>query len=255
MDGPRTVSVDIETAPNIGYVWGKWEQNVPEFKEDGYILCCSVRWKGEKKIQTYALPDYPKYSGGNKNEIHLLKDIWNILNEADVVIAQNGIAFDIKQIMTRFASHGIKPPSPFQVVDTLLIARRTFAFKSNKLDDIARDLKIGRKLKHEGISMWIGCMEGNKKAWKKMLEYNKHDVVLLEQVYKKFLPWIDNHPNHGLYMAGRVCPNCGSTRLISNGLRMTGATTYRRYRCLKCGRWPRGEIIKNDTKAKYLLLR
>ncbi len=36
-------------------------------------------------------------------------------------------------------------------------------------------------------------------AWKVMEKYNKQDVLLLEKVYDRLLPWIKSHPNHHLF--------------------------------------------------------
>jgi hypothetical protein len=44
-------------------------------------------------------------------------------------------------------------------------------------------LGIGRKLNHTGKALWLGCMSGDPKSWKKMRRYNQQDVRLLEAVY------------------------------------------------------------------------
>jgi hypothetical protein len=38
-------SLRLETAPNLGYVWGKWEQNVIDFKKSWYVLSFAVLWR------------------------------------------------------------------------------------------------------------------------------------------------------------------------------------------------------------------
>ena len=35
---PKILLIDIETAPNLGYIWGKYEQNVIDYKTEWYLL-------------------------------------------------------------------------------------------------------------------------------------------------------------------------------------------------------------------------
>lgn len=94
-------------------------------------------------------------------------------------------------------------------------------------------------------------MNNEEAAWKEMEEYNVHDVVILEKVYLKLLPWIPNHPNHGLYKdVADVCPNCGGNHLERRGYAYTGAGKYQRFQCKGCGTWSRS---KNTVAVKGIL--
>jgi len=228
---------DIETAPNLGYVWGKWEQDVIEFKDNWYILCFCAKWLDSSRILKSSLPMHTLYRKDKENDKEVVKELWKLLNEADIVIAHNGDQFDIKKANARFIFHGLKPPAPYKTIDTRKVARRYFKFDSNKLDELGRYLNIGRKMKHEGFSLWLRCMAGDRKAWNKMLKYNKQDVLLLEQIYKKFLPWVDNHPNRLMFEGIDFgCPNCSSLNLKKKGYAYTSTNTYQRYRCGECGK-------------------
>ena len=81
-------------------------------------------------------------------------------------------------------------------------------------------------------------MENDPVAWDQMKEYNIHDVVLLEKVYWKFLPWIKGHINYSLYKDDSfVCPKCGSKHYHRRGFVFTQACKYQRYQCQDCGGW------------------
>ena len=54
----RVLLYDIETVPNLAYVWGKWEQNVIRFESEWHMLCFAYKWLGEKKTHVVALPDF-----------------------------------------------------------------------------------------------------------------------------------------------------------------------------------------------------
>jgi len=236
--------LDIETAPSIGYVWGKWEQDVIDFIRDGYVLSYSFKWADKPGVKTKGLPDYPETWEKSKiDDSAIMADLWKDLNAADIIIAHNGDKFDIPTIRTRFTTLGMRPTSPFQTVDTLQIARRMFKFKSNKLDDLGRDLGIGRKMPHTGFHMWQACMAGDLKAWHLMKRYNHHDVLLLEELYYKFLPWAKTHPNVNRGGEPR-CIRCGSDNFKREGERFTNLRKKDQFHCLNCGAWFEGSAKK-----------
>lgn len=241
---PKIALIDIETAPINGLTWTMFEANVLHVIQPTYMLCFAVKWLGQKKTKTYALCDYPEFAIDKTNDKPLVQDIWNILDQADIVIAHNGDSFDIKKINARMIVHGLKPPSPFKTVDTLKFARRTFKFDSNKLDNIGRYLQVGRKIPHTGMALWLGCMNGDAKSWKVMRRYNAQDVDLLESVYLKLRPWAENHPKLTAYDGRSGCPKCLSPRMQRRGVRVQKTRKYERFQCQDCGSWDTGAIVK-----------
>lgn len=235
---------DIETSPLISYTWGIWEQDVIEVKEEWYILSFGYKWLGDKQTYVKCLPDYPLYKREKNNDRMLVQDLWKLFDEADILIAHNGDQFDVKKVQARFVQHKLKPPTPFKTIDTKKVAKKYFKFDSNKLDHLGQYLKIGRKVKHEGFSLWLGCMYGDMNAWKKMCTYNKQDVVLLEQVYLKLRGWMTNHPEAGRW---GTCSNCDSEHFQKHGHSFSkgknGYIKYTRLQCQDCGAWKRGEKV------------
>ena len=220
---------DLESAPNVGYTWGKWEQNVIEFLSESHLLCYAYAWN-DGKVKVRTLPEYG-------NEKALVTSLWELLNEADIVIAHNGNQFDIKYINGRFLEHEIQPPDKYQVVDTLLVARSKFKFNSNKLNDLGTKLKLGQKVTTGGFALWKGCMEDDQKSWKLMAKYNKQDVVLLRQVYYRLRPWMNRHPNINTINMDTLIPKCsicGSTKVWRKGFEPLGNGLRQRWKC-ECG--------------------
>src|ERR1700676_4819995 len=175
----KILYLDIETAPSLGWVWAKWQTNVIDFKSDWYILSVAWKWAHENEVHVLGLDDFPGYKRRHEDDKALLKKIWKLLDEADIVIAHNGDGFDLPKINTRFLTHKLNSPTPYKTVDTLKIARKVFMFDSNKLDDLGRYLGVGRKLPHTGFNLWKGCMSGDLESWETMKQYNAHDVELL----------------------------------------------------------------------------
>jgi DNA polymerase III epsilon subunit-like protein len=187
----------------------------------------------------------------------MIKTIHSLLEEADAVVHYNGTKFDIPTLNKEFILLGLDPPSSYKEIDLLRVARARFKFQSNKLDYVAQALGIGGKVKHKGMDLWKGCMENDEACWKHMEKYNKQDVVLLEKVYKRMLPWIKNHPNYGLYMDTDrpVCRNCGKSRVIKKGTEYTTVGKYQRYKCQNCGTHLRGSILQNNAEQRKKILR
>ena len=172
----------------------------------------------------------------------MIKHIHGLMNEADAICHYNGTKFDIPTLNKEFLLEGLDPPSHYSEIDLLRTVRRRFRFPSNKLDYVAQQLGLGSKVKHMGMDLWRGCMAGDEKSWKVMERYNKQDVVLLQKLYKKLLPWIPNHPNHGVFVNSDkpICRNCGSKDVKENGIQRNATLSYQRYRCNSCGKPLRG---------------
>lgn len=249
---PRVLIFDIETAPNLSWSWGLFTEltTMKMVENEWYMLCWCAKWLGEKKIISSALPDHKGYKKDPTNDKKVLEVLWKLLDEADIVIAHN-IKFDKKKSNARFIYHGMKPPSPYKCLDTLMAARGEFNFTSNKLDALGQYLKCGKKVPHSGFDLWRGCMNGCKKSWHTMVKYCKQDVALLEKVYLKLRPYIRNHPNMNVYENKIGCPKCGSESVQSRGYYFTSTGKFQRFRCNDCGGWSkkRKNEMKNITLA------
>lgn len=238
MKQSKVLVYDLEISPNLGWVWQKYDTNVIQFEQEWELLSFSYKWLGERK--TVAVGQ------DTVNEEALVLRLHQLFDEADIVIAHNGDRFDQKMANVKFMEYGLVPPSPYKSIDTLKVAKRYFRFTSNKLDDLGQKLGVGKKAATGGFETWMGCIRGDSKAWKKMLAYNKQDVVLLEKVYLKLRPWMDNHPALNV-LEGRPgsCPKCGLGPLQSRGTRKTTKTgTYTRFQCQSCGGWSSGRTME-----------
>lgn len=235
----KTILLDIETSPNLAYVWGKYEQDVIEYESEWDLLCWTVKELNGKSL-TRGLCDV-------RNEKQLVKELWEQLNGANVVIAHNGDAFDLRKANAKFSFYRLPPPEPYKTVDTLKVARKYFGFNSNKLNDLGQHLNLGAKVETGGFKTWKGCMEGKKESWRLMKKYNAQDVELLEKVYLHFRPWIENHPNLSVY-TGKGCPACGSMNLIRRGFRYLKTTVAPQFSCNDCGKWIRERLTERKTE-------
>ena len=243
MAEPRIALFDIETAPTRGWVWTNYEANLISTDKDWYMLSFSYKWHGEKKITTYALPDFAGYRSNKECDKALIKKLWAVFDEADILVGHNSKSFDTKKANARFLVNGLRPPSPYKQVDTLQIARSRFKFGSNKLNDLGVALGVGKKLPHTGAHLWFSCMAGDPKSWKLMKRYNARDVELLAAVFEKLRPWCPNYPNMNLYNGGAGCPTCRSNNVQRRGVMVKLNSKRHRFHCQDCGAWFSGKPI------------
>lgn len=238
-NGPKILVLDIETSPIISYTWGLFDQNVAlnQIHTDWHLLSVACKWLGDPPSKMMYKDQ--RNAKNIQDDRPLLKMVWDLCEDADIILTQNGISFDIKKLNARFIINGFKPVKKSKNIDTLRTARKVFGFTSNKLEYMTNKLcKKYKKLKHNkfsGFDLWKECLAGNKAAWNEMEKYNKYDVLALEELYTVVAPW-DPSINFNLYTEDNehVC-NCGSKSFIKKGFDFTATGKFQRYKCTKCG--------------------
>lgn len=239
MANQKVLVLDIETSPLLVYVWNLKEQYVGlnQMVQDWHIMAWSAKWLDApaKKIHYY---DQRNLKAGD--DLPILRPLWRLLNEADIVITQNGKAFDAKKINARFMLHGMKPPKNYQHLDTYLIAKKAASFTSHSLEYLSEHFcKKYKKRSHEkfaGLALWIECLKGNRAAWDEMKAYNIADTLATEELYKRIEPWVSqNMPN-----PAHPCPRRYAVKWDK---RRNSDGVYQVYKCNKCFHKFKGERI------------
>lgn len=253
---PNILILDIETAPLRGFIWQLWKQNVyiDQIISEWFMLTWSAKWLGSPEVMSAKLTPEEALA---ENDKRIITELWNLLNDADMVVAHNGDQFDIPKIKTRFLLHGLPPTTFYHQIDTKKVASKEFGFSSNKLDFLAQQFGYGNKI-HTEFSLWDRCLKGDESALTEMSIYNNQDVVLLEKVYLKLRPYIKNHPNVTLYddSHGNRCPSCGGKNLHKEDYFYTHVNKFPVYRCQSCGALSRDrkavkrEVITNVSLSK-----
>lgn len=258
-NNPKILLIDIETAPLRAYIWQKevWGANVSSERviSEWFMLTWAAKWLFSDEIVSMKLTGE---EAKKENDSRLIRELWQLLDTADIVIAHNGIRFDSPNISTRFLLNGLPPCKPYRQIDTMLVARKQFGFTHNNLNGLAKlfglDLKIETK-----FELWSRCLNGEDSALLEMEIYNRHDTELLEQVYLKLRPWIKNHPNVNTYTedTNMVCAVCGSKNLVeTNNFYYTNLGKYPIYKC-ECGanNSHRHNILTKEKRDNLLLSR
>lgn len=244
--GAKILLFDIETAPMEVYVWQLKYNNYISHEniiKDFSVLCWSAKWLFDPEMIAERVTGQMAM---DRQDDLILKHMWELLDQADIVVVQNGKKFDIPKLNARFLKAGYPPPMYYQVVDTKEIMAKNFGLSSNRLDYATQFLGIRGK-DDMVFDDWIQCVRGSEQHLQKMLDYNKDDVLIMEELYLKLRPWIPAHSNLGLFADTDkdCCPSCQSTELRWSGQYSTPLGLYEGFRCLSCG------AIGRSTKKKY----
>ena len=245
----KILLLDIETSLMEFYGFSPYQGYIPSKNviKDWSILCWNAKWL----FSTETMGDKvtPK-EATDRNDRRILEKLWKLMDEAQIIVHQNGKKFDIPRINFRFLLAGYPEPSFYQQVDTKEVLAKKFGASYNNQDYITKLLGLQQKddMRFED---WVNCLEGKlserKSAIQKMFDYNKKDVMGLEEMYLYLRPWIPSHANLGIYADTDkdCCPNCQSTELKWNGQYATPLGLYEGFRCGSCG------AIGRSTKKKY----
>lgn len=239
---PRILTIDIETLPALVASFELYNLNLSpdHVVKQKQLACFAAKWHDERKTLFFG-----NYWDGHDETV---ARAWELLDEADMIIHYNGNKFDEPELNREFDQAGLGRPSPYKRVDLYVTGKRQFRYTSHKLDAIAKELGIGEKIKHEGIRLWLKCLDDDADAWNRMRKYNKQDTVLTEKLYERWLPWITNHPNLAA-IAGKpdICPVCLSDAgFQSRGYRYNSVTRRPLYSCKNpvCGAYVVGREIE-----------
>jgi hypothetical protein len=234
----RRLFWDIETSPNIVFSWrvgGKVRLNHDSIIQERAVICICYKWEGEKKIHSLQWKD------GDDSEI--LTSFAAIAEEADEMVAHNGDRFDMPWFNARMNLNGLRPLPHGKTFDTLKIARRYFRFNSNRLDYLGHVLLGEGKIRTE-FDLWKDItLNYNEKSTKKMVDYCKKDVSLLERVWGKLVDYARPSVHAAVVNTGDpskrwMCPYCASGDVkTSKTVTTSVGMVQKQMQCKCCGRY------------------
>lgn len=241
---PSILFYDIETSLAKSYHFQQWKVNLSQKQkiQESHLLSHAWAW-GDGEVVGSVLTVEEML---NHDPERLVLECWSLLDNCDILVAHNGKRFDVKKVNSYFLQYGMPPPSPYKVIDTLLIAKAKFALPFNSLAYLAEFLNVEQKIDTGGIDLWIRCDKGDPEALQSMLEYNMGDITTLRGVYNHLISWSNDNVNVALYSDhGTSCPHCASddVSLINGKHAYTAAQKYSVYRCNECG-----AVLRSKTK-------
>lgn len=208
----------------------------------GIVLTFGAKTVGEEDLKVLNILDYVDRSGDLiKAEKRMLKDACEIMLDADVWLGHYACYFDIPFLNTRLLYHNLPVlPANFALIDTWKISRNRLKLRNNRLATISDFLKTLDEKNAILPEQWLRALGGHRASMNYIVEHNRRDVLVLEEVYMRLRPLVLDHPNRGLVDGRGGCSVCGSEKLQKRGFHITRTRKYQRYQCQKCGAWSKG---------------
>lgn len=206
----KVLVYDIETSRIKVDTWwtGKQYINHTQLRSEPTIISIAWKWVGADKV--YSLT-WDKDHCDKEMMVKFLE----VYNTASMVIGQNNNSFDNKWINTRAAKHNLMVDRFVKSFDIYRMAKRYFRLPSYSMAYMAKYFGLTLKQSHEGMHMWDMIEYGNnsekKEYLKKMVDYNKGDIVTTEELYLTLKPYFGSVQNKAVQMGKPKwgCSSCG----------------------------------------------
>jgi uncharacterized protein YprB with RNaseH-like and TPR domain len=207
----RILVYDIETSRVKADLWwtGKQFVNHKQLRSEPTMISVAWKWLGEDKV-------YHLTWDSNHCDKAMMEKFLKEYNTASMVIGQNNNSFDNKWINTRAAKHGLSVDRFVKSFDIYRMAKRYFRLPSYSMAYMAQYFGLTLKQSHEGLYMWdmieYGTPKEKKEYLKKMVDYNKGDIVTTEELYLTLRPYFANVTNKAVQygLPKWACPVSGS---------------------------------------------
>ena len=260
----RVVTLDIERIPGRarvkhrgltieGEFWdlGGWKHTIgrrihaDDVLEWPRTICAAWKWYDQADVEFAAEWEVGGYDG-------FMRAVWDVFNDADLIIGHNADRFDARHLTGGWAEMGLPAPSPYKVVDTLKIARGTFAYESNTLDALNRRLGIDAKTDKYDARIARAAVNGDKEAQARIEGYNRGDIIASEALFDRLRPYAKGIPHLGMWTDDELaCPSCGSTMTATGRTVRANVQKYEHLTCPNCGNHARGTTtLKNPTRTR-----
>lgn len=242
-EGKSLLFIDIETKPLKTWAWKiGYDLNISHdfLIEDTAVI--SVGWKkeGDKKV-SYRTWDK------QHNDKTLLKETIEVINKADIVVAQNGIEFDLSTLQWRANVHQLPAIRDITVFDTLKLSRKAFKNPSHKLDYRSSVYGLGGKIPMR-FQHWLDVINDKPGALKYMVDYMCKDVDDLQALFWRELPYYKKLPASLAMLINGTrehCPRCASGRQAKYNIIVAKVNRKQGYECNTCGhKWVDSRAIK-----------
>lgn len=167
--------------------------------------------------------------------------------------ASHNSRFDQPVVEGRLIQHGLRPLPPKPHIDLWKLARTKLGHRRQGHRLQAWQDRLGLRVDKTPVkaSVWIAARHGDKNALQYIYDHCRQDVRVLEEVYTRMRPWVENQPAWGLFThEDGVCPSCGSEDVYREGFKVALTRVYQQWSCKACGRWWRGTKAVHMTNTR-----
>lgn len=206
------------------------------------VLCIGYKWLDEKQPKLLTFDGYENRHPWWSDK-QMLREFAGLFEECDMHVTWYGSRFDQPVVEGRLIQHGLHPLPPKPHIDLWKLARTKLGHRRQGHRLQAWQDRLGLRDDKTPVkpSVWIAARHGDEKALQYIYQHCEQDVKVLEGVFKRMRPWMENYPAWGLFTQEKdVCPSCGSHVIERRGFKVALTRMYQQFHCCSCGRWWRG---------------
>lgn len=206
--------------------------------ESEILFCVGMKWLGEKTVHLAKLRSDPKaFDRVDLDDSHVLEEVRPFIEKADLLVFHYGDRFDYPFLNARTLITKTEPFPKVPTVDTWKTAKYQLKFRSNRLDYISNLLGTSEKKTPLTKQTWRRAFRGHVPSLKEIELHCKQDILVLEEVYLRFRPYVKSHPNMAKLDGKNGCPACSSEHVQRRGYCATATGVKRRIQCQDCEHW------------------
>jgi len=239
---PKILLLDIESSKGVFRIYRTGKQYVSwkNIEKEPYVTGWAAKWLFDSEMHScFVRPAEAK----KRNERRVVKELYQLMNQADMIITHNGDKFDLRQLNMRFIKYGLMPNNRYLSVDTLKKAKQILDAQSYSLEYLLQYYNLSPKMERGDTD---AAEDGDKVALLEDEKYCRQDVWGLEELYLLLRGWMKTHPNMSVYYemyhplgeGENYCPRCLHvvTRFkFTRFWRTPQGTLYRSGNCPHCG--------------------
>lgn len=158
----------------------------------GVLLCAVGKAYSPDERRIFRADEYEPWKRGERaNDAPLLRDLLAWLEDVDIIIAHNGLKFDLPFLRTRAVVHGLPPVNFQKIIDPVQLARQHFRFQSNSLNSISHVIGTQTEKTPLRPETWQrATLNGDASAMEEIVTHCIADVDVLEEVCWKLRGYV-----------------------------------------------------------------
>ncbi len=155
----------------------------------GIILCAVIKEPDKKPVIFRNDKLCKTWKTKRSDDSDIVKAITAELSKYDILVAHNGVNYDIPFLRTRLARHHLPIFPQKKVIDPVLIARRALRMSGNGLEKICSLLGFNLKTRVDGQLWMKASLDGDVAAMNYIVDHCVADVEMLEKMVDFLKPY------------------------------------------------------------------
>lgn len=169
------------------------------FADGGIILCVvgESSKDGEIVLRTDKL-NKAWHKGIRGDDSKITKEVIKLIGAHDVIVAHNGVGFDLPFVRSRALYWSFSPVLNVKVIDPLLILWKKFKLRSNRLGNVSDFIGSADRKDPLDKSLWMDAiLNGSEESMDSIVAHCQADVKELRDILEVVKPYCKQFDDKG----------------------------------------------------------